>query len=125
MDVGVEIEIIEDLPVDKIDRYADLVVYGVARGVLDYAINENRFPYLTGNLQRSAVAEGVRQESEKVYYLGAEGADYAVDVWDMPQETTNWTNPDTYAKWYVTVYQNKKEVVTQQAIDNAIRSVKE
>lgn len=124
MDVGVEIEIIEDLPVDKIDRYADLVVYGVARGVLDYTINENRFPYLTGNLQRSAVAEGVRQESDKVYYLGADGADYAKDVWDMPQDTTNWTNPDTYAKWYVTVYQNKKEVVTQQAIDNAIRSVK-
>ena len=123
MDVGVEIKIIEDLPVEKINRYADMVVYGVARGVLDYTLSENRFPYLTGNLQRSAIAEGVRQESDKVYYLGADGADYAEDVWNYPQETTNWTNPDTYAKWYVTVYQNKKEVVTQQAIDNAIRSV--
>lgn len=124
MNVNVDVEIIEDLPVDKINKYIDLVVYGVARNTLDYTASENRFPYLTGNLQESAIAEGVRQESDKVYYLGAEGADYAVYVWDMPQETTNWTNTDTYSKWYVTTYKNKKEIITQLALDNAIRSVK-
>ena len=124
MDVNVEVKVIEDLPVDKINKYADLVVYGVARATIDYTMAENRFPYLTGNLQRSAIAEGVRQESDKTYYLGAEGVDYAIMVWDMPQETTNWTNPDTYAQWYVTTYKNKKEIITQQAIDNAIRSVR-
>lgn len=124
MNVNVEVKVIEDLPIDKINKYADLVVYGVARATLDYTNSENRFPYLTGNLKQSALAEGVRQESDKTYYVGAEGVDYAVDVWDMPQETTNWTNPDTYAKWYVTMYKNKKEIITQLAIDNAIRSVK-
>lgn len=124
MNVNVEFEVIEDLPVDKINKYVDLVVYGVARTTLDFTNSEHRFPYLTGNLQQSALAEGVRQESDKTYYVGAEGVDYAVDVWNMPQETTNWTNPDTYSQWYVTMYKNKKEIITQLAVDNAIRSVK-
>ena len=123
MNVEVEIKFIEELPIDKINEYKDLVVFGVARNVLDYTLGENRFPYLTGELQRSAMAEGVRKESECTYYLGAEGVDYAKRVWEYPQKT-NWTNPDTYAQWYVTMYQNKAEVITQNAIDNAIRSVK-
>lgn len=124
MNVEVEFEVIDDLPVDKINRYTQLVVMGVARNTLDYTLGENRFPYLTGELQRSAMAEGVRQESEYTFYLGAEGADYAEIVWQYPQETTNWTNPDTYSQWYVTMYNNKREIITQNAIDNAIRSVK-
>ena len=124
MNVDVDIEIVKDMPVDKINEYVDLCVFGVARETLDYTLSDNRFPYLTGNLQRSAMAEGVKKEQDKVYYLGAEGADYAVYVWDMPQETTNWTNPDSYSEWYVTVYNNKKEVITDLAIANALRSVK-
>lgn len=123
MNVDIQVEIVENIPTDKLDRYVDWVVYGVARGVLDFTSNENRFPYLTGELKRSAMAEGVVQESDKVYYLGAEGTDYAVKVWNYPQETTNWTNPDTYAQWYVTMYNNKKETITQMAIDKAIRRI--
>lgn len=124
MNVNVEVKVIEELPVNKINKYVDLVIYGVARETLDYTANEHRFPYLTGNLEESAITEGVRQEKDKVYYLGAEGADYAEYVWDYPQKGTNWTNPDTYAQWYVTTYKNKKEIITQQAIDHAIRSVR-
>ena len=124
MNINVDVEVIEDLPIEKIGRYVDMVVFGVARFTLDYTLAENRFPYLTGELQRSAMAEGVRQEGDKVYYLGAEGADYAVDVWDMPQGTTNWTNPDTYSRWYATVYDNKREIIMQNAVNNAIRSVR-
>lgn len=124
MDIEVEVKIIEDLPIEKVNRYKDLCVFGVARNVLDFTLSDNRFPYLTGELQRSAMAEGVRQEAQNTYYLGAEGVDYAEKVWQYPQETTKWTNPDTYAQWYVKVYENKKELITQNAIDNAIRSVK-
>ena len=124
MNVNVDIKVIKDLPVEQINKYVDLTVFGIARGVLDYTANENRFPYLTGNLQKSAMAEGVKKESSKTYYLGAQGADYATYVWDYSQKGTNWTNPDTYAQWYVTTYKNKKEVITQLAIDNALRSVK-
>lgn len=123
MNIDVEVEIIEDIPVAKIKEYMDLVVFGVARGTIDYTLSDNRFPYLTGNLQRSSMAEGVRKEGQYSYYVGAEGADYAEYVWEFPQNV-NWTNPDTYAKWYVTEYKEKKELITQNAINNAIRSVK-
>lgn len=124
MNVNVDIEIIDDLPIDKINSYKELVIYGIARNTLDYTLANNRFPYLSGELQRSAVAEGVRQESKYTFYLGAEGTDYAEYVWQMPQETTNWTNPDTYSQWYIRTFKDKKEIITRNAIDNAIRSVK-
>ena len=123
MNVDVDIKVIEDIPVEKIEEYMDLVVFGVARGTLDYTLRDNRFPYLTGNLQISSMAEGVRKEGQCSYYIGAEGADYAEYVWEFPQNV-NWTNPDTYSQWYVTEYKEKKELITQNAINNAIRSVK-
>ena len=123
MNVSVDIKIVDNLPINELNKYIDLVVFGVARNTLDYTTAENRFPYLTGNLQRSAIAEGVKQEEQFTYYLGAAGADYAEYVWEFPQNT-NWTNPNTYAQWYFKVFQNKKEVITQNAVDNAIRSVK-
>jgi hypothetical protein len=122
-EINVEVQIIKDIPEDKIKDYVDLTIFGIARGVLDYTLSDNRFPQLTGNLMRSAMAEGVKKESENTYYVGAEGADYATYVWGMPQNT-NWTNPDTYAQWYEKVYKEKVNIITQQAVDNAIRSVK-
>ena len=124
MKFDVDVIMVEDLPLEEIKGYEDLCIFGVARNVLDYTLGENRFPYLTGELQKSAMAEGVRKEADCVYYLGAEGTDYAERVWEYPQEGTRWTNPDTYAQWYVKVYENKKEIITQNAIDNALRSVK-
>ena len=109
MNVSIDIKIVDNLPINELNKYVDLVVFGVARNTLDYTTAENRFPYLTGNLQRSAIAEGVKQEEQFTYYLGAAGADYAEYVWEYPQ-STNWTNPNTYAQWYFKVFQNKKEV---------------
>ena len=125
MNVEVEIKMLENLPTEKIDKYVDLVVYGVARNTLDYTMAENRFPYKTGNLQRSSMAQEIRQEQNGTYCLDVPvGAEYAMYVWNMPQETTNWTNPDSYSEWFLTTFQNKKEVITQQAVSTAIRSVK-
>lgn len=125
MNVNVEIEIIEDLPIKKIEEYADLVVYGVARKTLDYTYADNRFPKKTGNLERSSMAQPVRKEQQYTYCLDVpQQAEYAKYVWVMPQDTTNWTNPDTYAEWYVTTYKNKKDVITSIAVNDAIRSVR-
>lgn len=125
MNLNVEIEIVEDIPKDKIEQYVDLVVYGVARGTMDYTFSERRFPYKTGNLQQSSMAQQIRHESNGVYCLDVpEGADYAKYVWQFPQDTTKWTNPETYAQWFATTYNNKMEIITQNAINNAIRSVK-
>lgn len=123
MNIDVEVEIIKELPVKKINEYVDLVVYGIARGTMDYTLSDNRYPYKSGNLQRSSMAHDPRKESNGVYCLDVPSeAEYAVYVWNM--ENVGWTNPSTYPQWFYKVYMEKKDLITQNAIDNAIRSVK-
>jgi hypothetical protein len=123
MNISVNVEIPRELPIKELDRYTDLVVYNVARITLDYTNSKQRFPYLTGELNRASMAEGVVSEGNKTYHLGASGVDYAPDVWEYPQKT-NWTNPNTYAQWYLTEYQNEKEIITNLAVNNAMKLVK-
>lgn len=123
MNISVSVEIPRELPVRELDNYIDLTVYNIARITLDYTNSKQRFPYLTGELNRASMAEGVVSEGNKTYHLGAAGVDYALDVWEYPQGT-NWTNPNTYAQWYLTEYENEKEVITSLAVNNAMKLVK-
>ena len=123
MNISVKVEIPRDLPVKELDNYIDRVVFNTARITLDFTNSKQRFPYLTGELNRASMAEGVVGEGNKIYHLGAAGVDYAVDVWEYPQ-STNWTNPNTYAQWYLTEYKSEKELITQQAVSNAMRGLK-
>lgn len=123
MNINVSVEIPRELPVRELDNYIDLTIYNIARITLDYTNSKQRFPYLTGELNRASMAEGVVSEGNKTYHLGASGVDYAPDVWEYPQGT-NWTNPNTYAQWYLTEYQNEKEAITSLAVNNAMRLVK-
>lgn len=123
MNISVSVEIPRELPIKELDRYTDLVVYNVARITLDYTNSKQRFPYLTGELNRASMAEGVVSEGNKTYHLGASGVDYAPIVWEYPQKT-NWTNPNTYTQWYLTEYQNEKEIITNLAVNNAMKLVK-
>ena len=123
MNVDVEVKIIKDLPIEELQKYVDLTIYGVARGTMDYTASDNRFPKRTGNLQMSSMAHDPRKENNGVYCLDVPAeAEYAKYVWNM--ENVNWTNPETYAKWFITVYQEKKDIITHNAVENAIRSVK-
>lgn len=123
MNISVSVEIPRELPVRELDNYIDLTIYNIARITLDYTNSKQRFPYLTGELNRASMAEGVVSEGNKTYHLGASGVDYAPDVWEYPQGT-NWTNPNTYAQWYLTEYQNEKEAITNLAVNNAMKLVK-
>ena len=123
MNIRVEVEIPRQLPIRELDNYIDDVVYNAARITLDFTNSKQRFPYLTGELNRASMAEGVVSEGNKTYHLGANGADYAPEVWEYPQKT-NWTNPNTYAQWYMTEFANEKEQVMDLAVNNAIRKVK-
>lgn len=118
MNIKVDVEIPRELPVRELNQYVDDVVFNVARITLDFTNSKQRFPYLTGELNRASMAEGVVSEGDKTYYLGAAGVDYAPDVWEYPQ-STNWTNPNTYAQWYMTEYENEKERITSLAVENA------
>ena len=123
MNIKVSVEIPRNLPIRELDRYIDYTVYNMARITLDYTNSRQRFPYLTGELNRAAMAEGVVAEGGKSYHLGASGVDYAPDVWDYPQ-STNWTNPSTYAQWYMTEFKNEKELIVKRAVENAKRGFK-
>lgn len=122
--IHVDVEIPRGIPVRELDNYMDKVVYNVARVTLDYTNSKQRFPYLTGELNRAAMAEGVVSDGGKTYYLGARGVSYAPAVWKFPQKGTHWTNPNTFAQWYITEFKNEKELITRQAINNAIRNFK-
>lgn len=122
--MNIEVKILKDIPVEKLEKFADLTVYAVARNTLDYTLSENRFPYKSGNLQRSSMAQAVRKEKNATYCLDVPvGAEYAEYVWQFPQNVS-WTNPDTYAQWYITTYKNRAEILTHNAVNSALRSVK-
>lgn len=123
MNIKVSVEIPRNLPIRELDRYIDYTVYNMARITLDFTNSKQRFPYLTGELNRAAMAEGVVAEGGKSYHLGASGVDYASDVWEYPQ-STNWTNPNTYAQWYMTEFKNEKELIVKRAVENAKRGFK-
>lgn len=122
--ISVKMTYPKDIAQDKLDKYEDMVVKGVARITLDYTNSKQRFPRLTGELNKAAMAEGVVSDGGKTYHLGARGVSYAPAVWKFPQKGTNWTNPNTYAQWYITEFKNEKELIMRQAINNAKRNIK-
>lgn len=122
--INIDIEIVKDLPAKELAQYCDDVVFNVARQTLDLTNTGGHFPYLTGELSRASMAEGVVKEKHATYYVGAEGVDYAKYVWKYPQKGTNWTNKETYAQWYVTQFKNKKELIIQNAISKAKEKLK-
>lgn len=116
---GVEIHIVKPLDVKSINDYMDKCVFGIARATLDFTNTGHHFPYLTGELNRASMSEGVIKEGFGTYHLGARGVDYAPKVWNYSQ-STNWTNPSTYAQWYMTEFNKDKNVI----VESAIRQVK-
>lgn len=116
---GVEIHIVKPLDVKSINDYMDKCVFGIARATLDFTNTGHHFPYLTGELNRASMSEGVIKEGFGTYHLGARGVDYAPKVWNYSQNT-NWTNPSTYAQWYMTEFNKDKNVI----VESAIRQVK-
>lgn len=118
----IEIKDIKPMQRDKIPKYMDTVVHGAARMTLDMVNSAGHFPYLTGELARASMAEGVRKESDYTYFLGAAGVDYAPRVYDMPQRT-NWTNPSTLAQWYDKEWQMNHATILSAAIKQADREV--
>lgn len=116
--ISVKVEMVKELPVKELAQYCDDVVFNEARATLDFTNTGEHFPYLTGELNRASMAEGVVKESYATYHVGASGVSYAPAVWKYPQNT-NWTNKNTYAQWYVTQFKEKKELIIDKAVSMA------
>lgn len=121
--IKIQIEMPKELPVKELTQYCDDVVFNVARATLDFTNSKGHFPYLTGELNRASMAEGVVKESYATYHVGASGVNYAPAVWNYPQNT-NWTNPNTYAQWFITEFKNDKELIMYQAVSRAKSKLK-
>lgn len=116
--IGIQVEMVKELPAEELAQYCDDVVFNVARATLDFTNTGEHFPRDTKELQNASMAEGVVKESYATYHVGAEGVDYAPYVWKMSQDV-HWTNPNTYAQWYVTQFKEKKELIIDKAVSMA------
>ena len=97
----------------KIEQMPDRVVYGIARATLDQVGSMQVTPYLTGNMERTMYAGGVKKDAEG-YYIG-NFTDYASYVYKMPQ-STKWTRPGSKAQWFENVWLQKGEAITNETI---------
>ena len=57
---------------------------------------------------------------DHTYHLGARGVSYAPKVWNYPQ-STNWTNKNTYAQWYMQEFQKDKNVNSRKCTKTSER----
>ena len=124
--IKIDVEIIKDLPVDELNAYIDNTVYNIARVTLDFTgphIPNSIVPPHGGTMERAIASYGVKG-SNKEYTLGDNVTDYSQTVWNYPQNGTNWTNPRSYSKWFITEFKNQKDVIVNKAVTSAKKGYK-
>lgn len=114
----ISFEVLKSLSEEKVEAWEDKVVMGIARATLDITNVGHHFPYLTGELNRASMSEGVVKITNKTYGLGARGVEYAPKVWNYGQGT-KWTNPNTYPQWYTTTYNKQRDSILEYALRGA------
>lgn len=120
MNINVTVTLPKKLPVKQLDSFVDRTVYNTARITLDRT--QPHIPRLTGRMERDIIGYGVKG-SNKTYALGFTSATYTPYVWKYPQNT-KWTNPRSYAQWFVTEFKNSKERITHQAVNQAMKVIR-
>ena len=119
----ISFKVVKPMPTKEISNWQDKVVYGIARATLDMTNSVHAFPYLTGNLNRASLSEGVRTEGKGTYYIGAYNVPYGRTVWNYGSKT-NWSNPKTMPQWYKSVYNKYRDTINQTALKNAESELK-
>ena len=118
MDLVISAKTIKDIPEQEIGEFMDTCMFAIARATLDFTNTGMHFPYLTGELNRASMSEGVVKGGYCEYYLGAAGVDYAPKVYGYGNNT-KWTNPNTYPQWYNTEFEKDSNVIIQSALKQA------
>lgn len=120
MNISVQLYVPKDLIESRVEKFADKITYNTASIMLQRT--QPHVPYRTGEMARDTMARGVRGGNKR-YTLGNDKADYAKYVWKFPQ-SINWTNPSSYAQWFMTEFRNSKEKILSQAINQAKKVIK-
>lgn len=104
----------------KLRRIPDDVVYKVAKITLDMSIPSIPMSIglpTSGTLRRTSVQGGVRSY-ENGYCIGSY-TQYASRVWNLDDNTTNWSTPGTHSQWYARTLKEKGKVILENAINQA------
>lgn len=118
--MNIEIEIVKGLPTEQLEEFADKTVYNIALGTREETKGLRAYPYLSGELERTEIAEPI-MGSNKEYSLLA-GVDYAKQVWNYGSNT-KWTNKSTEPQWYYNVFKKHKEVIVSEAVARALKEL--
>ena len=82
-----------------LNNICDDILYAIAKQVLDTAVSTETIPIDTKNMRNLSVAYGVHRKHGDMI-IGSPTS-YATRVWNLPQQTTNWTNKGkAHNKWY-------------------------
>lgn len=100
-----------------LNEYPDNIIYQVARMTLDMSYETIPLSKRknAGKLRQTSTSAGVRG-SDKNYYIGSY-TDYAKYVWEMPNESTNWSTPGTQSEWYKRVWDKKGQNILNTVLE--------
>lgn len=115
----VEVQIIQDIPKQQIEKFEDRVVYDVAVNTREFTKSSNSYPYLSGTLQRSEISAPIVGKNKE--YGLTRGVDYASYVYKMV--SPNWTNKNTQPHWYMTNFKIKGNTIITNAVHSALKEV--
>lgn len=113
--MNIKTRVVRELPKKNIERFVDRTVYNIARITLENT--EPHIPVLSKHLYDDFFARGVKGGNAR-YTLGTTDTEYTMFVWNMPKGT-HWTNKQTYPQWFITEWNNNKEKIVDQAINQA------
>lgn len=117
--MNIEFKFIKELPIKQIENFEDRVVYDIALETREMTKGLRAYPYLSGELERTEIAEPIMGSNGEYSLLA--GVDYAKSVWKM--ENANWTNPSTEPQWYATVLNKHKETIVSEAVAKALKEI--
>ena len=100
----------------KIKKIPNEILFSVAKQTLDFTI-----PIIpmsvgkatSGTLRRTSVQGGVRT-CEGGYFIGS-FTDYASRVWNLDDNSTNWSTTGTHSQWYARTLKEKGKVILENA----------
>lgn len=104
----------------KLKKIPEDVLYKMAKITLDMSIPiipMSDLPYHSGILRRTTASSGVH-ECAGGYFIGSYTT-YASHVWNLNDDTTNWTTPNTHSQWFARTLKEKGKVILENAINQA------
>lgn len=98
------------------------ILFSVAKQTLDFSIPiipmSNEVNH-SGTLRRSSGrGESGVHVLKNGCFIGS-FTDYASYVWNMNDDTTNWTTPNTHSQWFARTLKEKEKIILDNAINQS------